>query len=189
MLKNIFYAVLFIALVVGLSFVMSTYLPIQQVTNIPSNTAELTQLKAQVNDLIGLKAQVAELTQLKAQVAEFTLIAEQVSALSQQLESLGQRSTPEVTPIPIISESRSQLLGQALLQTLNCKYVASNNSGARLIAELVLLEETITQIDINQETLLREIILARTETAAHIPSAQDRLEIIWKLLLAVDKKP
>ncbi|KAF0195616.1 MAG: hypothetical protein FD169_1294 [Bacillota bacterium] len=169
MLKNLFYAVLFIALVVGLSFLMSTYLTIQQVANVPSHANELTLIKAQV--------------------AELPLIAEQVSTMSLQLASLAQKSTPEATPLPVVPEPRSYLISKALLQALNCKYVALNHSGARLIAELTLLEETIKALNIEQDTLLREISLARTETAAHIPSAQDRLEIIWKLLLMADKQP
>ncbi|MDP3487099.1 MAG: hypothetical protein Q8S19_04100 [Bacillota bacterium] len=178
MLKNLFYAVLFIALVVGLSFMMSTNLPIQQVANNPSNADELTQLRAQV----------AELTSLKVQVAELTRLAEQVSAISLQVESLAQSATAEAL-IPVVRAPRSYLVSKALLQALNCKYVAQNHSRARLIAELALLEDTVKELDANHDTLLREIALARTETAAHIPSAQDRLEIIWKLLLMTDKQP
>lgn len=189
MFKNLFYAVLFIALVVGLSFVMSTYLPIQQVANISSHADELTQLRTQVAELAGLNKHVEELADLKAQVAELTLIAEQVSTLALQLEDLAQTRPSETDTIQVIHAEQSHLLGKALLQTLNCKYVAQNHSSTRLIAELSLLEETIKELDMDQETLAREVTLARTETAANIPSAQDRLEIIWKLLLMADREP
>lgn len=175
MLKNLFYALLFIVLVVGLAFLMSTYMPVQQLPNDLSSSLDLTELKAQV----------AELTQLKAQVSELSLITEQVSTMSVQLESLAQRDMIEVNPIPVTDELPNYLVGKALLQALNCKYVAQNHSSARLISELTMLEETIKELDIDQDTLLREITLARTETVANIPSAQDRLEIIWKLLLTV----
>ena len=179
MLKNLFYAVLFIVLVVGLSFLMSTYIPVQKLPNDLSSSLELIQLKAQVE----------ELTQLKAQVSELSLIAEQVSTMSVQLESLAQRDTTEANPIPVVDELPSYFIGKALLQALNCKYVAQNHSSARLITELTMLEETIKQLDIDQDTLLRETSLARTETVANIPSAQDRLEIIWKILLTAYQKP
>ena len=172
MLKNLFYALLFIGLVVGLAFLMSTYSPIQQGTYDPSAIAELSKLQVQV----------AELAQLTAQVAELTRIAEQVPALYLELEALKQVSTPSIDPA-VTHESPNYLLSRALLQTLNCKYVAQNHSSARLIAELVVLEETVQELSMDQDTVLREIALARAETAAQIPSAQDRLEIIWRLLM------
>lgn len=186
MLKNIFYAVLFIALVVGLSYLMSTYMPIRQAASDPSYIDEIAQLKARLGEFTGI---ADELATLKDQVTELSIIAQQVTALSDQLESLELKDTSENEPIEVAREQKSYLVGKALIQALNCKYVAHNHSSTRLITELTLLEDTIKELDADQDALLREVTLARTETAAQTPSAQDRLEIIWKLLLMADRLP
>jgi len=158
MLKNIFYAVIFIALVIGLSFALHTY-NMQE----PYDDTELR----------------AEIEKLHLQVASLASLQERIVALELKLEALADAPT---SPEPAPSDSNA-CLSKALLQALNCKFSAIYHSPHRLITELGLLEDLIQELPFEKDALLREIKLARSETAAQIPSAPERLEIIWKLLL------
>ena len=172
MLKSILQSVLFIALVVLVAYLFVTYAPGLTHRYTPDNGEHALDLEA---------IEVVE-QQLMTYITE---LETRITGLEKAFADLPpqEAATPaDPTPNPETITPTTHSL--ALLQALNCKMVASLGNSRRLLIELGALEKLLEGLPGDTSTLQRELYLARTETAAGISSAAERLEIIWALLLA-----
>lgn len=161
MIKQILYACLFVALVVGLAYVLANFLP----TDV-SHGALFERLEA---------------LEKKEPATDLRPYLEALENRLSELEKAWAVVFPPPTS-PVLSPSLKT--EKALLQTLNCKLLAHSQNTGKLLLELHALEKLLKELAGEDSQLWREVNLARRETAAQIPSAIDRLEIVWTLLLS-----